>query len=164
MGCTQFAGSKTGIDYDLKDDDVTLYDGAKKDDYVLVTEGTYTSTGYTNIVKATVVSGKVASRKTDTVNSTTVAKEVKVSGNWYKIANYENNADANKTAVDDEFDFYGVNGFVFFADKTAGSVSASNIAFVDKATEKDYGTTKRRAATMSTLPPPRMLIPTSMQT
>ena len=141
MGDTKF-GSDASKDYDLDDDDVTLYDGAKKDDYVLVTEGKYTATGYTNIVKATVVSGKVASRKTATVNSTTVAKEVKVSGNWYKIANYETNADANKTAVDDEFDFYGVNGFVFFADKTAGSVSASNIAFVDKAAEKDYGTDK----------------------
>ena len=70
------------------------------------------------------------------------SSQLKVSGNWYKIANYETNADANKTAVDDEFDFYGVNGFVFFADKTAGSVSASNIAFVDKAAEKDYGTDK----------------------
>ena len=141
MGETKF-GSDASKDYDLDDDDVTLYDGAKKDDYVLVTEGKYTATGYTNIVKATVVSGKVASRKTATVNNTTVAKEVKVSGNWYKIANYETNADANKTAVDDEFDFYGVNGFVFFADKTAGSVSASNIAFVDKAAEKNYGTDK----------------------
>ena len=144
MGGTQFADSKTGIDYDLKDDDVTLYDGAKKDDYVLVTEGAYTSTGYTNIVKATTVSGKVAARKTATVKvgetNTTVAKEVRVDGTWYKIANYEANTDANKTAVDDEFDFYGVNGFVFFADKTAGSVSASNIAFVDKAAAKDYGT------------------------
>ncbi|MEE0154216.1 MAG: S-layer homology domain-containing protein [Agathobaculum butyriciproducens] len=146
MGGTQFAGSKTGIDYDLKDDDVTLYDGAKKDDYVLVTEGAYTSTGYTNIVKATTVSGKVAARKTETVKvgetNTTVAKEVRVGTTWYKVANYKTNTDANKTSVDDEFDFYGVNGFVFFADKTAGSVSASNIAFVDKAAEKDYGTDK----------------------
>ena len=143
MGGTQFADSKTGIDYDLKDDDVTLYDGAKKDDYVLVTEGKYTATGYTNIVKATTVSGKVAARKTATTDdSTVVAKEVRVDGTWYKVANYENNADANKVAVDDEFDFYGVNGFVFFADKTAGSVSASNIAFVDKAAEKNYGTDK----------------------
>ena len=144
MGDTKFAGSKTGIDYDLKDDDVTLYDGAKKDDYVLVTEGAYTATGYTNIVKATTVSGKVAARKTATVKvdgtDTTVAKEVRVGTTWYKVANYETNTDANKIAVDDEFDFYGVNGFVFFADKTAGSVSASNIAFVDKAAEKDYGT------------------------
>ena len=144
MGDTKFAGSKTGIDYDLKDDDVTLYDGAKKDDYVLVTEGAYTSTGYTNIVKATTVSGKVAARKTATVEvggtNTTVAKDVRVGTTWYKVANYKTNTDANKIAVDDEFDFYGVNGFVFFADKTAGSVSASNIAFVDKAAEKNYGT------------------------
>ena len=144
MGGTQFAGTKTGIDYDLKDDDVTLYDGAKKDDYVLVTEGAYTSTGYTNIVKATTVSGKVAARKTATVEvggtNTTVAKDVRVGTTWYKVANYKTNTDANKIAVDDEFDFYGVNGFVFFADKTAGSVSASNIAFVDKAAVKNYGT------------------------
>ena len=144
MGDTKFAGTKTGIDYDLKDDDVTLYDGAKKDDYVLVTEGAYTSTGYTNIVKATTVSGKVAARKTATVKvgetNTTVAKEVRVDGTWYKVANYKTNTDANKTSVDDEYDFYGVNGFVFFADKTKGSVSASNIAFVDKAAAKDYGT------------------------
>ena len=141
MGGTRF-GSDSSKDYDLDDDDVTLYDGAKKDDYVLVTDGAYTATGYTNIVKATVVSGKVASRRTETVSSSTVAKEVRVDGTWYKIANYETNTDANKVAVDDEFDFYGVNGFVFFADKTAGSVSASNIAFVDKAAEKNYGTDK----------------------
>ena len=145
MGGTKF-GSNNSKDYDLKDDDVTLYDGAKKDDYVLVTDGAYTATGYTNIVKATTVSGKVAARKTATVKvdgtDTTVAKEVRVGTTWYKVANYETNTDANKIAVDDEFDFYGVNGFVFFADKTAGSVSASNIAFVDKAAEKNYGTDK----------------------
>ena len=144
MGDTKFAGDKTGIDYDLKDDDVTLYDGAKKDDYVLVTEGAYTATGYTNIVKATTVSGKVAARKTATVGegdkAVTVAKDVRVGTTWYKVANYKTNTDANKTSVDDEYDFYGVNGFVFFADKTKGSVSASNIAFVDKAAAKDYGT------------------------
>ena len=143
MGGTKF-GSNNSKDYDLKDDDVTLYDGAKKDDYVLVTDGAYTATGYTNIVKATTVSGKVAARKTATVKvdgtDTTVAKEVRVGTTWYKVANYETNTDANKIAVDDEFDFYGVNGFVFFADKTAGSVSASNIAFVDKAAVKNYGT------------------------
>ena len=146
MGDTKFAGSKTGVDYDLKDDDVTLYDGAKKDDYVLVTEGAYTATGYTNIVKATTVSGKVAARKTATVGegdkAVTVAKDVRVGTTWYKVANYKTNTDANKTSVDDEYDFYGVNGFVFFADKTKGSVSASNIAFVDKAAEKNYGTDK----------------------
>ena len=143
MGGTKF-GSNNSKDYDLKDDDVTLYDGAKKDDYVLVTDGAYTATGYTNIVKATTVSGKVAARKTATVKvdgtDTPVAKEVRVGTTWYKIANYETNTDANKTSVDDEYDFYGVNGFVFFADKTKGSVSASNIAFVDKAAAKDYGT------------------------
>ena len=142
VGATKFVGDKASKSYNLKDDDVNLYKDAAKDDYVVVTESNYTADSYASIVKADVVSGKATSIKTGKLNTKEYTKEVSVDGTWYKIANAETNTDANKVEVNDEFDFYIANGFVFYADKTAGNVSANNIVFVDKAVAKDYGTDK----------------------
>ena len=140
VGATKFVGDKASKSYNLKDDDVNLYKDAAKDDYVVVTESNYTADSYASIVKADVVSGKATSIKTGKLSNKEYTKEVSVDGTWYKIANAETNTDANKVEVNDEFDFYIANGFVFYADKTAGNVSANNIVFVDKAVEKNYGT------------------------
>ena len=142
VGATKFVGDNASKSYNLKDDDVNLYKDAAKDDYVVVTEGNYTADSYASIVKADVVSGKATSIKTGKLSNKEYTKEVSVDGTWYKIANAETNTDANKVEVNDEFDFYIANGFVFYADKTAGNVSANNIVFVDKAVAKDYGTDK----------------------
>ena len=140
VGATKFVGDKASKSYNLKDDDVNLYKDAAKDDYVVVTESNYTADSYASIVKADVVSGKATSIKTGKLSNKEYTKEVSVDGTWYKIANAETNTDANKVEVNDEFDFYIANGFVFYADKTAGNVSANNIVFVDKAVAKTYGT------------------------
>ena len=140
VGATKFVGDKASKSYNLKDDDVNLYKDAAKDDYVIVTESDYTADSYASIVKADVVSGKATSIKTGKLSNKEYTKEVSVDGTWYKIANAETNTDANKVEVNDEFDFYIANGFVFYADKTAGNVSANNIVFVDKAVAKTYGT------------------------
>ena len=140
VGATKFVGDKASKSYNLKDDDVNLYKDAAKDDYVIVTESDYTADSYASIVKADVVSGKATSIKTGKLSNKEYTKEVSVDGTWYKIANAETNTDANKVEVNDEFDFYIANGFFFYADKTAGNVSANNIVFVDKAVAKTYGT------------------------
>ena len=142
VGGTKFTNNDASKSYDLDDDDVNLYKDAAKDDYVVVTENGYAADDYTSIVKADVVSGKANAVKTGVVSSssTEYTKEVSVNGTWYKVANAETNTDANKIDVNDEFDFYTANGFIFYADKTAGSISASNIVFVDKAAAKTYGT------------------------
>ena len=134
-GATSFV-SGNSEDFDIDDDNVVMSKELKKDAYVTVTERTYSATDATEINEAQSVSGKVQAIKTDG----SLTKEVKVDGNWYKVANYAANSDANKIDVDDEVDMYVANGFVFYSEKTKGSVSANNIVFVDKAAAKDYGT------------------------
>ena len=134
-GATSFV-SGNSEDFDIDDDNVVMSKDLKKDAYVTVTERAYSATDSTEINEVNVVSGKVQAIKT----SSDLTKEVKVDGNWYKVANYKTNGDANNIAVDDEFDLYAVNGFVFYGEKTKGSVSANNIVFVDKAAVKNYGT------------------------
>ena len=134
-GATSFV-SGNSEDFDIDDDNVVMSKDLKKDAYVTVTERTYSATDATEINEAQSVSGKVQAIKTDS----SLTKEVKVDGNWYKVANYAANSDANKIDVDDEVDMYVANGFVFYSEKTKGSVSANNIVFVDKAAAKDYGT------------------------
>ena len=134
-GATSFV-SGNSEDFDIDDDNVVMSKDLKKDAYVTVTERTYSATDATEINEAQSVSGKVQAIKTDS----SLTKEVKVDGNWYKVANYVANSDANKIDVDDEVDMYVANGFVFYSEKTKGSVSANNIVFVDKAAAKNYGT------------------------
>ena len=134
-GATSFV-SGNSEDFDIDDDNVVMSKDLKKDAYVTVTERAYSATDATEINEVQAVSGKVQAIKT----SSNKTKEIKIDGNWYKVANYANNSDANGVDVDDEVDLYVANGFAFYAEKTKGSVSANNIVFVDKAAAKDYGT------------------------
>ena len=141
-GATSFV-SGNSEDFDIDDDNVVMSKDLKKDAYVTVTERTYSATDATEINEAQSVSGKVQAIKTEadkTNSSKSLTKEVKVDGNWYKVANVQKNTDANSIDVDDEVDMYVANGFVFYSEKTKGSVSANNIVFVDKAAAKNYGT------------------------
>ena len=113
--------------FDLKNDDVNLYKDAAEDDYVVVTPAAYSVSGYTEITKADIVSGKVDATKTDSNSKVT---DVKVAGTWYSLSDKNNTGDPIK--LNDSYDFAVVNGFAFNAEKTKGDVSAENVLFVEK--------------------------------
>ena len=119
--------SLSPVAFDLKDDDVTLYKDAAEDDYVVVVPAAYTVDSYTLVTKADIVSGKVAATKTDSANKVT---DVKVDGTWYSLA--DKNAPGDTIKLNDSYDFAVVNGFVFNAEKTKGTVSAENVVYVEK--------------------------------
>ena len=113
--------------FDLKNDDVNLYKDAAEDDYVVVIPSAYSVSGYTEITKASVVSGKVDATKTDEANKVT---DVKVAGTWYTLSDKTDTGDTIK--LNDSYDFAVVNGFAFNADKTKGNISAENVLYVEK--------------------------------
>ena len=113
--------------FDLKNDDVNLYKDAAEDDYVVVTPAAYSVSGYTEITKADIVSGKVDATKTDSNSKVT---DVKVAGTWYSLSDKNNTGDPIK--LNDSYNFAVVNGFAFNAEKTKGDVSAENVLFVEK--------------------------------
>ena len=119
--------SLSPVAFDLKDDDVTLYKDAAEDDYVVVVPAKYTVDAYTLVTKADIVSGKVVATKTDSANNVT---DVKVDGTWYSLADAAHPGDTIK--LNDSYNFAVVNGFVFNAEKTKGTVSAENVVYVEK--------------------------------
>ena len=109
--------------FDLKKDDVTLYDKAAEDDYVVVVDKAYAVSDTTEITAAKMVSGKVDASKGNPFT------DVRVDGNWYSVVG---DVTGSKLAVNSSYDLATVNGFVFDADKTAGSISAKNVLYVEK--------------------------------
>ena len=53
-------------------------------------------------------------------------------GNWYSVVGDGKEVTGSKLAVNSSYDLATVNGFVFDADKTAGSISAKNVLYVEK--------------------------------
>ena len=109
--------------FDLKKDDVTLYDKAAEDDYVVVVDKAYAVSDTTEITAAKMVSGKVDASKGNPFT------DVRVDGNWYSVVG---DVSGSKLAVNSSYDLATVNGFVFDADKTAGSISAKNVLYIEK--------------------------------
>ena len=115
--------------FDLKKDDVTLYDKAAEDDYVVVVDKAYAVSDTTEITAAKMVSGKVDASK----GPSSAYTDVRVDGNWYSVVGDGKEVTGSKLAVNSSYDLATVNGFVFDADKTAGSISAKNVLYVEKA-------------------------------
>jgi len=115
------------LTYDLKDDDITLYNGAAEDDYAVVVESKYTVDDTTVVTKAETVSG-AAARTKGTIS------DVYVGGNWYTVVGYTANSHSgyDNIKINDEYDFASVGSFIFAGDKTKGNISASNVLYVDK--------------------------------
>ena len=103
---------------EYKFEDHTIYDGAKKDDWVVITPATGASKDKANVVKADIVSGKVSSVKTSGGNTS----EVRVDGVWYKsaVAN-------DKTAISSDVDLVVYNGVYF---NVKGSTTSLDVAVV----------------------------------
>ena len=109
--------------FDLAEDDVTLYDGAAKDDFVIVVDGKYTVSGNTEITKAEIIPGTIETTKGNIT-------DIQVDGTWYNVVDPKPTGSALK--LNDAYDFVVANTFVFDADKTKGNLSAENVVYIDK--------------------------------
>ena len=124
VGLNLKGGYQTNVEtsYDLKDDDVVLYDKAAKDDYVILTDGQFTADGNTTIVKANIVSGKVDAKKGDIT-------DVKVADTWYSVVD----GTCKELKLNKNFDLAVYGNFAFACEKTAGSATLDDVLFIDKA-------------------------------
>ena len=102
----------------IKFEDADVYTGIAKDDFVTVIDDANRSSDNDLITKLEVVSAKADSTRTN---------EVKVNGNWYKLAVEEGTLIAVTTG--NTYDFVMVGNVVVDADETAAS--ASSIAYID---------------------------------
>ena len=109
-----------------KFDDVAIYDGVKKDDWAVIVDGDYTSSGDPIITKAAAVSGKVTGVKSGSPD------EVKIDGNWYKMTTSVNTPD-----VDDEVAAAVYGNYVYDIDTTGASAKSILFISANDAAETD---------------------------
>ena len=98
-------------------EDIDIYDGYAKDDWVVRTAGTYTSSDDTAVTKIDVVSAKATSVKTK--NNRT--SEVKVNDVWYKVVTDSTNEDTATIDAGNSYDFAIVGNYVVNAKETEAS-------------------------------------------
>ena len=103
------------------DDCESVYDGIKKDDYAIYTDGKYTASGDHNVAKADLVTAEVKGTK-----GSTGAYQVRVNDKWYYLADTIKNQLDNGTS----YDLTVVGGVIFNADETEAS-SKDIVALVD---------------------------------
>lgn len=103
--------------YDL--DDVTIYDGAKKDDFVIFTSDAYTVRGVADIAETETISGKVEAKRNTT--------DIRVNGTWYAKGGTATTPDINA-----EVTLVVVGGYYYDADATSES-TVDDILFVAEA-------------------------------
>ena len=114
--------------YSMDLDDLASYKGMAEDDYVYLTESTYTVSGDWEVTKADTVSGKVAGTK-----GSVGEKSIKLDGAWYEQAaasvDVPNNGDDLEYAV-------VANGYFFATEGATGS--ADKLALVLKVGSQDF--------------------------
>ena len=98
-------------------DDISLYDGIKKGDYVLYTADDASGLQKDSVKKVNVVTGKVSAIKDNTT--------VKVDGNWYKKAKTVSSA----PAIDSTVEMAVYEGYYYSVDETAATTTA-DVLFV----------------------------------
>ena len=98
-------------------DDITLYDGIKKGDYVLYTADDASGLQKDSVEKVDVLTGKVSAIKDGTT--------VKVDGNWYKKAKTVSSA----PAIDSTVEMAVYEGYYYSVDETAAATTA-DVLFV----------------------------------
>ena len=107
----------------IKFEDADVYTGIAKDDYVTVIDDANRSSDNDLISKLTVTSAKADATRTN---------EVKVSGNWYKLAKNEGNVISVTTG--NTYDFVMVGNVVVNAEETAAA--ATNVAYISAVNTK----------------------------
>ena len=114
--------------YSMDLDDLASYKGMAEDDYVYLTEKTYTVSGDWEVTKADTVSGKVAGTK-----GTGTEKSIKVDGVWYEQAA----ATVDVPGNGDDLEYAVVaNGYFFATEGATGS--ADKLALVLKVGSQDF--------------------------
>ena len=110
VGKVTYAGTKSinveGISGSLKYEDEDIADGIEKDDYAVVTKAANNAKGRVNVAKAEIVSGKVTSTKSGSIQ---------IGGTWYDLAGSLTASDFN---VGDSYDVAVYNGYAFSNDVT----------------------------------------------
>ena len=110
--------------YSMDIDKLDAYEDMAEDDYVLLTEDTYSVSGNYVAVKAETVSGKVSGTRTD--------GSILIDGNWYSNAGV-----TDVPSSGDELDYaVVVNGFYFATEGATGS--ADKLALVLKVGDQDF--------------------------
>ena len=110
--------------YSMDIDKLDAYEDMAEDDYVLLTEDTYSVSGNYVAVKAETVSGKVSGTRTD--------GSILIDGNWYSNAGV-----TDVPSSGDELDYaVVVNGFYFATEGATGS--ADKLALVLKVGNQDF--------------------------
>ena len=142
VGKVTYAGTKSinveGITGSLKYEDEDIADGIKKDDYAVVVNRDNNAKGRVNVSKAEIVSGKVTSTKSGSIQ---------INGTWYDLANALKVSDFN---VGDSYDVAVYNGYAFSSDVTEETskdllfVSAVKDSF-DKFVGEETGTVDAKA-------------------
>ena len=100
----------------FKFEDNNIYEGADKDDYVLVTASANTAYDENTIVKMDSISGKVTATRDG---------KVQIDGKWYTDYSGEN------FRLDGTYTFYVAGSFVFYADQK-GAASLTDVLYLDK--------------------------------
>ena len=116
-----YAGSSkvTVRGFDSEDiEDVDIYDGFAKDDWVVRTAGTYTSSDDTAVAKIDVTTSKVTSFKSAKTGS---PAEVQIGDAWYKIVTDYKYDDTQSVKTGSTYDFAIVGNYVVNAKETEAS-------------------------------------------
>ena len=98
----------------------SVYDGIKKDDYAIYTDGDFTASGDHNVAKADLVTAEVKGTK-----GSTGAYQVRVNDKWYYLADGIAQLESGSS-----YDLIVVGGVIFNADETEAS-SKDIVALVD---------------------------------
>ena len=107
-------------------EDVNVYDGIAKDDYVVYTAAANTSTDTDTFVKADMISGKITQKD---------GNDVYVDGNWYTLdASYTGSGAVGTVLADAVV----VNGYLFYADES-GATNVEDYVVVLSNTESSFG-------------------------
>ena len=100
-------------------DDVTVYDGVAKNDYVIFTDSTYTAKGLDDVAAADMQSGTITGSK---------------SGKWMIDGEWMTNKSGETLNVNDTIDYIAFGSVIYYAKVTDGDSYTKDLAFVYNAT------------------------------
>ena len=124
-----------GVDYETTADldDVTVYEGIAKDDFVKVTYDVYTDKMVYE--KLDVQTGTIEATRT---NNTT--KEIKIDGEWLKATKGYDGVDKLSAATGDTVEYVAIGNLLYNVKKTDGQWGSNSIAMIYNAAAGATGT------------------------
>ena len=125
-----------------KFDDDHISTDLKKDDWASITENLYNDNK--DIVKADMKTTKVDATKNQGENPANYKVEFKLDGTWYTVASTAKNDIKNNAKSGVTVNYVAVNGILFYAEKSSGSDSVSNLTDVAVVLAKGTGVDGKR--------------------